>query len=430
MTMILRFNNLFSKSQKRIKTSTRTTRSALLGFQRLESRTVLAGNVLAEVSGGDLILEGDFDDNSLVVDQIGLAADQYRISSGANPTTINGSGVPLVLSGITDGLEVKLADGNDTLVLGNGAFTDKVKIEGGDGANKIELTSFGFGADLEVQGKTGFDYVIVTDSTVSGNAKFKYDDGGDDGFGSFRSSLTVVKNSTFEGNLNIEGKDGTDSAFFDTTSIDGNVNLKFGDGGALSFGPNPGGTVFITNSDLGENLTIENEVGIDQFDLVASTVAGNVTIENGAGADDGLGNVVAAIPSSIVDSQIGGNLEYKSGDGQDTFALANSTVEGNVKLNFGEGGSSSEIALGTLIGGDLTIEAKRGSDTVAFTEVTVLGDTKVKTGDDDDFISLLDSVFAKFEADGGEGIDRFDDLSGDFFSDADSPKLKNVEIIV
>jgi hypothetical protein len=389
---------------------------------------VLAGNVLAEVSGGNLILRGDFDDNSLEIKPTGLAADQYEIT-GIGSTTINGGAGPLVLSGITKGLEAKLGDGDDSLKLLGGSFADKVKIEAGDGANFIELTSVTFGDDLEVLGKQGYDFVIVDDSTVSGNAKFKYDDGGDDGLGSFRSGRTIVLDSTFQGNLNIEGKDGTDSVFFDTVTIDGNAELKFGDGG-LAFGANSGGTVRFDNSTFGGNLTIENEIGIDQFLLTASSIDGNVTIENGDGADDSAGDFVAAIPSSIVDSQIGGNLEYKSGDGEDkSFAIANSSIGGNVKLNFGEGGSSSEIALGTLIGGDLTIEAKRGSDTVAFDNAAVSGDTRVKTGDDDDSISVRDSVFAKFEADGGEGVDQFDDLGGNLFIAADSPKLKNIEII-
>lgn len=63
----------------------RRRRPILQAFERLEQRTVLAGNVMAVVGGENLVLKGDDDSNSIVVDQVGLAPDQYRVSSGVQP---------------------------------------------------------------------------------------------------------------------------------------------------------------------------------------------------------------------------------------------------------------------------------------------------------------------------------------------------------
>ena len=102
--------------------------------------------------------------------------------------------------------------------LNAGELADKLKIDGGDGNNLIEINSFDVGGDFEVRGEEGFDFVLITGSNFDGNAKFEYQDGGDDGLGSFRSSLTTITSSTFAGNLTVKGEDGIDSTSFDSTT--------------------------------------------------------------------------------------------------------------------------------------------------------------------------------------------------------------------
>ena len=52
----------------------------------------------------------------------------------------------------------------------------------------------------------------------------------------------------------------------------------------------------------------------------------------------------------------------------------------------------------------------------------------IKTGDDDDEVRVVDSVFAKFSADGGKGDDLFEDAGGNTFGDG--PNLKKFETIL
>src|SRR5688572_30705423 len=88
-------------------------RSAL---EALESRRLLSGNVTASVAGGDLTLSGDAESNQLILDQVGLSADQVRLT-GTGGTTINDAAEPVIMSGITRAMGMHLGDGNDSLVM-------------------------------------------------------------------------------------------------------------------------------------------------------------------------------------------------------------------------------------------------------------------------------------------------------------------------
>ena len=69
-----------------------------LRVERLEERIAPAGGITAVVKGGNLFITGDADDNDIVVDNAGLGAGEYRITSGLSPTQINGQAGPLVFT--------------------------------------------------------------------------------------------------------------------------------------------------------------------------------------------------------------------------------------------------------------------------------------------------------------------------------------------
>jgi len=70
---------------------------------------------------------------------------------------------------------------------------------------------------------------------------------------------------------------------------------------------------------------------------------------------------------------------------------------------------------------------------VIIDDTTVGGKTKIKTGDDDDLIAILDSIFAELvKVNGGKGSDTFD---GDATNNSNtypsgSPVLKKIEVVV
>ncbi len=79
-------------------------------FEPLESRLLLSGTVLASVVNGNLNLRGDAAANAILLDQTGLNAGQVRVS-GASGTAINNQTNPIILSGVTRGLRIRMARG-------------------------------------------------------------------------------------------------------------------------------------------------------------------------------------------------------------------------------------------------------------------------------------------------------------------------------
>ena len=58
----------------------------------------------------------------------------------------------------------------------------------------------------------------------------------------------------------------------------------------------------------------------------------------------------------------------------------------------------------------------------------VNGETKIETGDDDDLITIIDSIFADdVEIDGGDDFDTFFDNGGNSFQPG-SPDLDDIEL--
>jgi hypothetical protein len=88
----------------------------LASVEVLENRLLLSGNVLASVSHGSLHIRGDAAGDAIVVDQVGLNADQVRIAP-ANGTVVNNQASPIILSGITRGVFIQMGKGDDSLTL-------------------------------------------------------------------------------------------------------------------------------------------------------------------------------------------------------------------------------------------------------------------------------------------------------------------------
>ena len=99
----------------------------LARFEALETRLPLAGDVTAVVSNGVLRLEGDELANDVVIDQVGLAAHQFRVSSGASATTINNNAAPQIFSFVTRDIRAELGDGSDILAV-NGVIPLSVSL--------------------------------------------------------------------------------------------------------------------------------------------------------------------------------------------------------------------------------------------------------------------------------------------------------------
>jgi hypothetical protein len=138
-------------------------------LEGLEARTLLAGNVTATVSGGDLVVNGDGHDNSVSVWQDTNSGNWIvsgNFSSGAL-TTVNGQTVFIngramsfaVFSGVSDDVRIDLNGGADRLEMygnyGNAVVPDDLEIDTDNGNDSVILHHLGVGNDINLE--TGSD---------------------------------------------------------------------------------------------------------------------------------------------------------------------------------------------------------------------------------------------------------------------------------
>src|SRR3954467_13861085 len=89
-------------------------------FESLENRQLAAGIVTAHVTGGTLLVKGDFFGNSITV---APGANPYEVvvtgvTSNGGPTTVNG--VPngaITLKGVIHGMKINMGVGNNDVAV-------------------------------------------------------------------------------------------------------------------------------------------------------------------------------------------------------------------------------------------------------------------------------------------------------------------------
>ena len=194
-------------------------------LEPLEPRQLLAGNVTAEVVRGSLLVTGDDADNDIVIDQVGLPADQFRITSGADATTINGLAGPLVFIGVTADLVIRLAAGNDTLEIADSIVPRDVRIDGGDGDNSVTIDPTTIGRNLRILNGTGSDSLVLLDCAVARQARIDNRDG---------TSATSIDNVFVGRSLVIKNRDGADALSFEDSIVGRTALIDNRDGGSAT----------------------------------------------------------------------------------------------------------------------------------------------------------------------------------------------------
>lgn len=345
---------------------TRATRK--LGFEGLEGRAMLAGNVAASVSDGVLAITGDSADNRLVIRQLDPVGPtdpwpgaRYEISdlypAGKPKTTINGQD-SVIVEGVKNGMRINLGAGDDYLNISRpGASANAANVPGKlvvdmvGGNDELRLyvnnqqqviSRLGIGNDTaSVVGNVknlsvtadgtwagappGFDRISLANLTATGSTTVDTGGANDD---------VTIAGVTFAGPLSVNTGNGDDSvrAWMTTTNSTAEVSINtengddsivFGDGNYLS--------------QLNSTLRIDTGLGNDGL-LFQYSNSGSVTINTGKGID------VARVHDVTVDA-----LFVWLGEDDDSLYL-----NGNVK--------SSQTTLRGYVGTD-TLSQKDDSGT-------------------------------------------------------------------
>jgi hypothetical protein len=372
-----------------VKTGWRTR----LCLEPLEERIAPAGGVTVLLRGGSLFVHGDAEGNDVIIDQWGLAEDEFIVSSGPDDTLINGDWGPVLAQGVTGRIHAALGDGDDALSILD-ATTFAATVDCGRGSDFVELsdveiesglriTARGDSAvlldgvsagNLFIRGGTGFDEVFARDCCIWGNVNIVGRRGG---------SSTVLQDSLVLGRFSLRNGAGEDLLDLDGSALFGPVNIANAGGGSRT-------RVFNDNLVLGA-FTLRNGRGADTVILDSSAFESRLRISNGHGD-----SVVQAGTCEIgVDSLTGrlSDMSVRAGGGLDELLIFDSTVGRHLNVNHGGGGSLTMLS-GTVTGGNLAFRAGSGNDNVVVEFSHVGGLTNVNTGSGDDGLWVDDSQFA------------------------------------
>ena len=170
-------------------------RSFFAAVEHLEDRSVLAGNVLASVAGGNLFLIGDASANQLEITRVG--ANNVQITS-LDGTTINGQAGPITLNNVRTGITAVLGGGDDVLELTGASSTSPFEVLGnaminsGEGNDTITLTNFSTRGSLVLMTQGGDD-TITADGLQVQNPAIIHTGAGEE--------TVSISNSTFRSNF-------------------------------------------------------------------------------------------------------------------------------------------------------------------------------------------------------------------------------------
>ena len=133
--------------------------------ERLESRALLAGNVLVQLQNGNALITGDD------------AANQFEITGGLNSirirglegTTINGGAAEFTLASaatFAGNLRIQLGDGNDRLAIGADVTLAAAQIYGGNGDDNLSISTCTLTGNLVVDAELGNNTVTLLNAQI------------------------------------------------------------------------------------------------------------------------------------------------------------------------------------------------------------------------------------------------------------------------
>ena len=183
------------------------------GLESLEDRRLMAGDVSATVTGGDLRIDGDNEGNEVVV----RASDNLNefVVEGLNGTTINGQ-ASMVFQGVTDDLRINLRGGDNRLLLtAEGLNADHGTLRIAD--------------DLDIRAGSGDNVLVLDHVVVQGNVRMRTGNGED---------VMIGVRSQFLGTVQANAGGGEDLVGFDSCVMGDEVRVNLGSGNDMytSFG--------------------------------------------------------------------------------------------------------------------------------------------------------------------------------------------------
>jgi hypothetical protein len=311
-----------------------------LATELLENRSLLAGNVTANIEGGILYLQGDSAANGVSVHQSGANYEIVGTPVAGKPTTINGS-ASFTATGVNNGITANLNGGADQIHFANGASPISIPgalvVQTGDGndsvSGKINNTgavtfNLGSGADQAYLSSSslatlvinadplnntgaGADQVTLNGVVANAAAVIRTGAGND--------VVKVVGASSFPLSLTISVDDGDDRV-----DVLGTASQPISVGGA-----------FTVNAGHGDDVVNAQYVNVNGAATVTNFTGDSTVKLDHINAVDGLYAFLGADDDSMTVSNSTASIAVLVGWlGTDTLSLSNDNFDTQVVLGF------------------------------------------------------------------------------------------------
>lgn len=343
----------------------RRTQQTKLRMERLEQKTMLAGDVSVVVNGdGDLVITGDAEENSLALESGVNPGEFLIIDRSAAGSTINGADKSdngdetFLFEGVTGDVLVSLNGANDTfrvlnanlpgkLVVDGGEgddalflglaesspgtqytpveFADDVKFVGGAGSDVMQMRDFTIGDDLVFSGGVGFDTFAMeqniplsTGSSVADDAYIMGDEDVD---------VLIVGSVAIGDDLRVSGNDGDDQVTVADATVGSSTLVSLGDGfdQLQAFGVDAGHSMSVVGT--GSNSITLVDVSSSHFLTVLTTSGDDSIIMDLVETSSALVATQSGMDNVTINSSIFDYLYVLLGSGDDSLTINGVTVD-------------------------------------------------------------------------------------------------------
>jgi hypothetical protein len=412
----------------------------LLGFEMLEPRDMLAGNVTATLAGTILTITGDTAGNEI---RIADNADSGIVVRGIGTTVNGGSAVFNSNAVVVSRININMKSGNDTVTYlaanltgtlscvgeaGNDAFAGRggtvghqLLVDLGSGNNTTTLNRVEVDSLASITGTNGRDTVTINHSVINGSLTLNTGVASTTGTNTSDIDTSTIKQSTINGQIVFNARDGVDLLDIGSTDFKGlNLDLGFGDDKAFVIRSNTVGTITaklgtgtngfrMTQSEVNDNATDTGNVNVTGGTLNDTVIVNRSTIEGFLKFDAFAGNDRVRVDSS----SIGLQTNLLLGDGNDLALTIASTHVGNVTIDGGNGEEDIGAVASEFIN-DVVINTFAGNDdviTVGCAYGLVVTDAlTVDTGINNDRLFAMGNVFQSVtNVIGGTGVNGISD---------------------
>jgi hypothetical protein len=395
----------------------RKLRSKRLGFERLERRAMLAGDVQVTIEDGTLFITGDDEDNHVIIEGTGVGGNV--VIEGADDTTIFLNGVEqffpvLILGANFDSIDVDLNAGDDTLEMNNVAVIDLI-ITMDEGADVVRLGAYvAYAANPAA--------ITPASGSIVVDGLFDLDTGSG---ADLVEAVRVLGVADWD--INLGDSDGTnnnnddrdDNNFFVT--LDDQLYIFIGAGEVIDINGGTGDDLVNINylnsngilaDPLLSTLVIDGVAGNDVLSINGSAFQDNVLLLGGDGFD------TVAIDFSRHDAGVNALIEIDSGADGDFILFARSLIEeGEVFITAGGGfdrvvigryyaNARGDLATGGNVVGTVDLDTGGQGDVADIRGNDVLEFFATFGGGDDDVDFINNIVRDEGLLDGGFGFDR------------------------